>query len=61
MGGNQRTHRKTCLRATTGAINPKRTGLGSNPGTCSEKQVINHLSCGMASAVCGECQDYSLF
>jgi hypothetical protein len=59
-GGNQHMHRKTCLGATTVAINPKWTGLGSNLGMCSEKRVINHLSCGMASAVCGERQYYSL-
>jgi len=57
MGRNRRMHRKTCLRATTVAINPKWTGLGSNPGMCSEKWVINHLTCEMAPAVCGERQD----
>jgi hypothetical protein len=60
MGENRYTRRKTCPRATSVTINSAWTGLGSNPGICSEKQVTNNLSGGMAPALCSECQEYSL-
>ena len=60
MGGETNVRIEKPVLGPLQAINPKWTGLGSNPGMCSEKQVINHLSCGVAPAVCGKVQEYSL-
>lgn len=38
------TRRKNCPSATISTTNPTRTGLGSNPGLCSDRTATNRLN-----------------